>query len=1003
MEEEEHTDRKQQLAMLYQKLNKIKKCLNEDDTDNINQVIGSNSPESCYSYMTDLEKKGDPKLDQNHLIRLIDFYTRVFSNMPLRKHCQNESYARMLVRFAELKAIQDVNEAEANFNVARSHSQNFAFVHIAYAEFERAQGNTKRGISILRNAIEQGAKPKELLEAALQSMQAGKTQLFCSEDKENISCFSNSIVHSSVKKGSEFQKVSRISDGTGELQLSSIFGPGTEPPCGSSDDQLPGWRSGSQRKRAVGVPVRVPVVPFSIPEKEDDDGYIYEKPSRRNDAAINNSLSRQTSGSSLNPVFGLLSSKRNVISRDLQPQAASPEHASWEDQAAADSTTTLLHTHDRKETSRMEDVTYNFDQAINTNSPESCWTYLKNLEKMSNPHTDINLLNKLKDCYSKVFSRLPIRQFSKNTTYARILVRYAELKGIEDTDEAQDHFIVARSNCKGFAFVHIAHAQFEASQGNVIKATSILHKAQALNAKPAELLEMAIRNLKAGEKQLVPAREEEHSTDLQPDVQVSTSTCGGIQDLHRPARVPVNRSVEPPKPASREPLTEWKIPALVNRHVSPQNKHTPPPDPRTVPSVVDSLPTPSLQIPSRLNPQPVCQTPNSYRNPLPNSFVTPVLKRGPEVSSSAVAAHRAGAVQQPSTPLNQAACFQTPQSSFSALSNESITIKGRQFFILKMIGRGGSSKVYQVLDHKKQLFAVKYVDLEEADAQTVESYKNEIEHLNHLQQYSDQIIKLYDYEITNSYIYMLMECGNLDLNTWLRNRKSVNPLERKFYWKNMLEAVQTIHKHGIVHSDLKPANFVIVNASLKLIDFGIANRIQPDVTSIMKDSQVGTLNYMPPEAIKDTSSQHGKARSKISPKGDVWSLGCILYCMTYRKTPFQSITNQIAKLHAIIDPSHKIEFPDIAEKDLLDVLKRCLVRNPKERISIAELLEHPYLQLKPQAAPEPDPPCNSDLKKILTDLAALQSPNSIIRAANNLAKMCNSGRKLDVAECAKST
>ena len=52
--------------------------------------------------------------------------------------------------------------------------------------------------------------------------------------------------------------------------------------------------------------------------------------------------------------------------------------------------------------------------------------------------------------------------------------------------------------------------------------------------------------------------------------------------------------------------------------------------------------------------------------------------------------------------------------------------------------------MYQVLDHKKQLFAVKYVDLEEADPQTIESYKNEIQHLNHLQQYSDQIIKLYD-------------------------------------------------------------------------------------------------------------------------------------------------------------------------------------------------------------------------------------------------------------------
>jgi serine/threonine-protein kinase TTK/MPS1 len=43
--------------------------------------------------------------------------------------------------------------------------------------------------------------------------------------------------------------------------------------------------------------------------------------------------------------------------------------------------------------------------------------------------------------------------------------------------------------------------------------------------------------------------------------------------------------------------------------------------------------------------------------------------------------------------------------------------------------------------------------------------------------------------------------------------------------------------------------------------------------------------------------------------------------MTYGKTPFQHIINQISKLHAIIDPNHEIEFPDIPEKDLQDVLK----------------------------------------------------------------------------------
>lgn len=77
----------------------------------------------------------------------------------------------------------------------------------------------------------------------------------------------------------------------------------------------------------------------------------------------------------------------------------------------------------------LADVSGNFEHIVNTKSPESCWTYLTNLEKRGNPHTDISLLNKLKDCYSKIFAKLPIRQFSKNASYARILVRYAELRG----------------------------------------------------------------------------------------------------------------------------------------------------------------------------------------------------------------------------------------------------------------------------------------------------------------------------------------------------------------------------------------------------------------------------------------------------------------------------------------------------------------------------------------------------------------------------------------------
>lgn len=56
--------------------------------------------------------------------------------------------------------------------------------------------------------------------------------------------------------------------------------------------------------------------------------------------------------------------------------------------------------------------------------------------------------------------------------------------------------------------------------------------------------------------------------------------------------------------------------------------------------------------------------------------------------------------------------------------------------------------------------------------------------------------------------------------------------------QQILLAVKTIHEERIVHSDLKPANFLLVRGSLKLIDFGIAKAIMSDTTNIQRDSQV---------------------------------------------------------------------------------------------------------------------------------------------------------------------
>jgi serine/threonine protein kinase len=66
----------------------------------------------------------------------------------------------------------------------------------------------------------------------------------------------------------------------------------------------------------------------------------------------------------------------------------------------------------------------------------------------------------------------------------------------------------------------------------------------------------------------------------------------------------------------------------------------------------------------------------------------------------------------------------------------------------------------------------------------------------------------------------------------------------------------------VIHLDLKPANFLMVNGTLKLIDFGIASRIDQNRTHVTKDNQLGTLNFMSPESIQVTVS--GSCRKKAT-------------------------------------------------------------------------------------------------------------------------------------------
>ena len=167
-------------------------------------------------------------------------------------------------------------------------------------------------------------------------------------------------------------------------------------------------------------------------------------------------------------------------------------------------------------------------------------------------------------------------------------------------------------------------------------------------------------------------------------------------------------------------------------------------------------------------------------------------------------------------------------NSISRMQQDTIYIKDKSYTLLGKIGKGGSSVVYRAIDENNQMRAIKKVDLSELDQQQAEDFKNEISHLERLKGH-ERIIEIFGWEQKicrdGEFLFVVMECGEKDLGTLLKElsaaNKGLTDNKIKFYWEEMLEAVQVIHNGGIVHRDLKPGNFVIVGGRIKLIDFGI--------------------------------------------------------------------------------------------------------------------------------------------------------------------------------------
>ena len=340
---------------------------------------------------------------------------------------------------------------------------------------------------------------------------------------------------------------------------------------------------------------------------------------------------------------------------------------------------------------------------------------------------------------------------------------------------------------------------------------------------------------------------------------------------------------------------------------------------------------------------------------------TPAIPSPPR---PALAARSQNTPHRPAPPPPKMTMLETATANAGAASASQakkkrnyISVNGKLFTRMDCIGRGGSSKVYRVMAENFKVFALKRVTLEDQDELAIRGYKGEIDLLKKLEKV-DRVVTLLDWEINEERhtLSVLMEMGESDLNRVLTLRLNSEDATfdvtfTRYFWKEMLECVQAVHQYDIVHSDLKPANFLLLQGRLKLIDFGISNAIADDTVNVHREQHIGTPNYMSPEALLDSNAGGGGGQPsttgkvmKLGKPSDVWSLGCILYQMTYGKPPFAHISDPYRKIMAIPNPKHVISFPDtgvgaiVVPNGLIRTLRGCLNRNPSQRPTVDQLL-----------------------------------------------------------------
>jgi serine/threonine-protein kinase len=248
-----------------------------------------------------------------------------------------------------------------------------------------------------------------------------------------------------------------------------------------------------------------------------------------------------------------------------------------------------------------------------------------------------------------------------------------------------------------------------------------------------------------------------------------------------------------------------------------------------------------------------------------------------------------------------------------------------RYRILEKLGAGGNGIVYRAHDPTLDRdVAVKTLHphvLENSNAR--KRFVNEALYLSRLNH--PHICTVYEIGEENGQTFIAMEYVKGEVLSSLIPRDGL-PLETLLrYGTQIADALTHAHQNGLIHRDLKVANVVVTpDANAKVLDFGLAKRVDPASAATQTDTVSGTPAYMAPEVLAGAEADH---------RADIWALGVILFEMASGERPF--IGNTAPSLMSAILKDPPRELPSRIPYSVRQIIQRCLAKEPAERYQSA--------------------------------------------------------------------